>query len=511
MTGDADASASKWSRAAVAYALAAILALHVAVIVRSAGRALDHDEGEHLRAAAWMAGGRTIYRDFVENHTPLLYELLRPLAPTGSASIDALRRYVTSARLLTGAAGLLAVLCAGAFAAVVARRRVAALAAIVPLLLVGWTSLRAFDDVRSEPYTLLLFWCGALLLVAAPAAGIRGALLLGAGLGAISAAAVWNPKWPAESLVMLAWFCIRALDLARVSKRLALLSVVPAIAIPAVALAVALQATTLRDLTFFGFRYAAALSHWHGTSPLTTLSVPFAFCSPWLRPWFVVPVALVVIWSVRSRRVVLPLMLLLASAVEVRFLYPYPRLWPQYFVMWGCCAAVIYGLLAAQLPHGCAPIVAGVLVVVFFLHDLGFAIRRPDERHWEVKQELNRLLRPGEAAWVRPEEYPLDVPAGSYYWYAFDDQVPFTIEFAQRPEARGFLPALRDEELPPCTLLRAQQTGAPPGYVHVRLIDNRAVRHLPRSAQCLGELWRIGALRRIGATALWEVRPPARR
>ena len=455
-----------------------------------------------------MASGRAIYRDFMENHSPLLPQLLARFAVPADASVAALRTYVTTARLMSGVAGTLAAICAAAFAAGIAGRPAAAAGALVPLLLLGWTSLRAFDEIRAEPYTLLLFWLGALLLVIAPDGDARGALMLGAGLGAIGAAAVWNPKWPLESIVMFVWFCRRAF----VSKRTAFPAIAAAMALPAAAVLIELRAATLRDLIFFSIRYPAAMARWFATSGLAPNLQPFAFCSPWLQPWLVLPAALVLALLAPSRRIILPLVLLAASLLELRFVYSYPHLWPQYFAMWGCCAAVVCGLLASEVSekvkdrHG---IVAAALAVVFAVHELPLIAKLPDERHWAVKEAIRGLLQPGEAAWVRPEEYPMAVPAGSWYWYSFDDQVPFTIGYAQRPETSGYLPRLRDEDLPPCRLL-AQQFGAPPGYVHVRVIDRRAVRNLPKSEQCLRALGQMGVLRRIGGTPLWEVQPPRR-
>src|SRR5215470_8870527 len=120
----------RMQRTAAAFALAAVVVLHLAVVWRNAGRALDHDEGEHLRAAAWLESGRTIYRDFMENHAPLLYQLLAPFAPPANASVATLRAYVTSARLLSGIAGTMAAICVAAFAAMLAGRPVAAVGAI---------------------------------------------------------------------------------------------------------------------------------------------------------------------------------------------------------------------------------------------------------------------------------------------------------------------------------------------------------------------------------------------
>jgi len=73
--------------------LLAIFVVHAWIVCRALPRPLDHDEGEHLRAASWVASGKSIYRDFSENHTPYLYLLLAPLAPH-EQSIEALRHYV---------------------------------------------------------------------------------------------------------------------------------------------------------------------------------------------------------------------------------------------------------------------------------------------------------------------------------------------------------------------------------------------------------------------------------
>jgi len=77
--------------------LAIILALHAISVVHVLPRALDHDEAEHLRAAGWMASGKTIYRDFAENPTPFLYLILARFAPVNDDLHD-LESYVTRAR-----------------------------------------------------------------------------------------------------------------------------------------------------------------------------------------------------------------------------------------------------------------------------------------------------------------------------------------------------------------------------------------------------------------------------
>ena len=201
-----------WRDPILATAVAVILIMQGIVVWRALPRALDHDEGEHLRAAAWMASGRTLYRDFAENHTPFLYMILVPLAPAAgegggparaSDDIAATRHYTMIARSLSAIAGIGAVLCIAGVAAHLAGDAMAVLPVLAALLASSWTWLRGVADVRSEPYTLLLFWAGALLVVKASSASRRALLVAGAGIGLIAVADLWNPKWPLESLVLL--------------------------------------------------------------------------------------------------------------------------------------------------------------------------------------------------------------------------------------------------------------------------------------------------------------------
>src|SRR5213592_471949 len=72
-------------RIAAVFALAVILALHVAAVIVQLPRLLDHDEGEYLHASWLMAHGKRIYRDFMEDHPPYLYQLLNLLRPSGTS------------------------------------------------------------------------------------------------------------------------------------------------------------------------------------------------------------------------------------------------------------------------------------------------------------------------------------------------------------------------------------------------------------------------------------------
>lgn len=477
-------------RKTVWIAAATLLALHLFLVWRAIPRALDHDEGEHLRATAWMASGKTIYRDFSENHTPFLYLLLAPLVPR-TDTIDSMRHYVTAARVASAIAGTLAVLCVAAVAAQLAGEAAAAIPVLAVLLATSWLWLRGLADVRAEPYTLLLFWGGTLLVVAAR----KQILWAGVGVGLIAVAGVWNPKWPLESVVVFAQYVM----LCRNSRRRAVIgSLLIAAALPLIAVCIALRVATPSDLYFHSFVYARAIAQWFRTSPLAGAffgNAPdaFAFCPLWLRPLpaLAFALALIALWR---RRALFPIALLAAAALEIRFLYPYPRLWPQYLVMWGCVVAMTYGIVIAQLRRF-APIAAAVIVIAWIAYEWPTLTRPVDERHWALKAELLRRLQPGDAAWVRAEELPVRAPAGSYYWYAFADQVPFSLEYARQHRE---LPSLRDEDLPPCRILAGLEQ-------HVRLIDSRTVINLPRSRECLIELRRRGAIVRVGTSPIWEV------
>lgn len=66
---------TRWQAVAIAAGLL-LLALRAWVVMTAH---IDPDESQHLHAAWLVASGRVPYRDFWENHTPLLYYLLAPL------------------------------------------------------------------------------------------------------------------------------------------------------------------------------------------------------------------------------------------------------------------------------------------------------------------------------------------------------------------------------------------------------------------------------------------------
>ena len=142
-----------------------------------------------------------------------------------------------------------------------------------------------------------------------------------------------------------------------------------------------------------------------------------------------------------------------------------------------------------------------MLVALYFAAFELLEIQTPvDERHWRMKASLLARVHPGDGVWLSPEDCPFPAPAGSYYWYAYNDQVPFSLIYARAAEARPWLPRLTEDDLPPCRHLH----GLRPGDVFVRLIDERNVRNLPQAKRCLEALIDAKFARRIGKT-VWEV------
>lgn len=504
-------------------ALVILIGLHVVVAAHLIGRSLDHDEGEHLRVGAWMASGKSLYRDFVENHTPFLYLILERFAPAQN-DFDAVQRYIFSARAIAAIAGTAAALLVAVVATRATGSAITGIAALAALLTRGWTYDRSTIDIRPEPFTLLLFWCGTLLIVSRDARPRTAALIRGAGAGLIAVCALWNPKWPLETIAVLIWYAA-TLRAARVAD--ALLSIVVAAVIPALAWIAVMRTAPFGALVFFGYRYPAAFYAWFAKSPLIPATfrfpAPFEYCSPWFAPFLAIPaivlfaITCAVQWRTVDRyRIKLMLLLggfVIAGALEIRFLYSYPHLWPQYFVMWGCSLAAMYGIVIGAWIRQRAWIAVAILglVAVYANHEIAEIRTDVDRTHWQFKQAVLDTLRPKEGVWLQPEDCPFPAPAGSYYWYAYKDQVPFSLAYAHSPVAGRWLPHLTEADLPPCRMLDAHLHGLPDGAVYVRYVDERNVRNLPRSADCLAALVQRHRAERLGASPVFEIARPPRR
>jgi hypothetical protein len=376
------------------------------------------------------------------------------------------------------ALGSMAALAAALFAWRVSGSRVAPLVVLASVLGSEWTWLRGIADVRNDPPTLLLFWLGALLIVLRSAT-TRGAVRVGFGLGLIGVAAIWNPKWPFESLV-LGGFVVHWL-LAQRSVRLFAWTFGVASGVVAVAIVVLLQVTTAGDFVFFTHTYNLAFVSWFDTSK--TIETWFAgkpgffYCPisfhgyPAALAWLLVVAALAL---PRVRRGLedrsgwlLSLLLVPASFAEMTLLYPWPRLWPQYYLMWSFVVAITYGsaqaalarLLSSFLPErmkmaasiSASGGAAAMAMGMYFVASRELRAKPEPTTYFRDVSWIQRNLREGDTVWLQPSEgHPIAANDASYYWFAFGDLVPFSLDFAATHAEDDHVPKLRMADLPPC-------------------------------------------------------------
>jgi hypothetical protein len=498
-------------RALIAVAVLVLVAVHVAVIHAQLLRAVHHDEGEHLHAAWLLHHGARLYRDFNENHSPYLYLLLQPFV----AWAGSLASLLIASRLLMALFSAIAVGCAAAMAWRITRTPAAPLVVAALLLAPGPLWGRAIADVRSEPVTLALFWAGALLLLWSHEARPTTAIRVGLGMGFVAAAALWNPKWPLESLILGGIYLAALVRLARTRSWYAALSLLAAALLPAAMIPIALLSASWGDLRFFSVDFTRAFYSWFAHSRMVQSTFGFAGPLQYLptrfTPWLVAPAALLAGYSLtwRSGRPVtrwagyVLLAMGVASALEIRFLYSYPRLWPQYFVMWAFVGALIYSMALSTVNVFRMPRTQlGMIVVatIFFvlcawpLRRLGFE----DQKYWSRMALIEGHLRTGAEVVLDPTAHPIRVWDGSYYWYAFADQVPFALAYAHTDAGRRFLPPGDETSLPPCAIARGEGT-------QVQFLQRSIWRNLPAARGCLERGLQQGLLRPTADADILEV------
>src|SRR5215471_1227315 len=354
-------------RIAASLALVALLSVHVVSLYRQAPRRANFDEAEYLHASWLMSHGQRLYRDFIEDHSPFLFVLLRVVTPGRSERYPALNvfRFLTRGRALVAVLGTLAVLCAAVLAARITRSAAAPVITAAALLGSGWTWQRAIADVRNDPPTLFLFWLGLLLLLWRREATPRGAWRAGIGIGLIAVVALWNPKWPLLSVLAGLIYLVTLRDLARSHERGRLMTVALAapLALLALAMGVILATTTLRDYVFFTFRYNAAFLKWFQSTPMLNKwfanehsHCPLTFRGRWPAIGLSVVGAALAVGPVRRAwsgldvpRAVIALAMAVLAGMEVRFVYCYPRLWAQHYLMWAFTLAIVYGCVPGAI------------------------------------------------------------------------------------------------------------------------------------------------------------------
>jgi hypothetical protein len=435
----------------------AILLLQILAVIGLAGRPLHYDENEYLHASWLMAAGKTIYRDFFEDHPPHLGLFLHGVMPGGEPRAIDVRAWTIRARILTGAFGTLAVMAVMLFAWRMTRAPAAPLVAAATLLASSQIWARGLADVRAEAPTLALFWWGIVLLTWSVEPSRAQAMRAGAGIGLMFFATVWNPKWPLECALAggyFLWYLWR-------SRRFE--SLLPAGAIAAVALLPLFTVTTPRDYLFFNFQLKSEVVGEFTSNPWIVRffeRVPvWGSASPQHRWWWIVTAMLLGAIGLRVRKTAEPrlawiaLALCASSLLEFRFVYPYPYLWAQYLVMIATSAALAYALLASLLPERVQLVVlaAATLWAIVPLQRKAFS-HEPSSttRYWATQRALQTSLGPDDTVFISPPRHPVAAFDASYYWYNFRESAPSAIRAAARhPE---FLPRIGFRDLPPCAL-----------------------------------------------------------
>jgi hypothetical protein len=423
------------------------------------------------------------------------------------------------------ALGSLAALAAALFAWRVSSSRVAPLVVLACVLGSEWTWLRGIADVRNDPPTLLLFWLGALLIILRSAT-TRGAVRVGFGLGLISVAAIWNPKWPFESLV-LGGFVIQWLITQR-SVRQAAWTLGVASGVVAVSVAVLLQVTTVGDFVFFTHTHNLAFVSWFHTSKTVGtwfagkpafFYCPIAFHAyPAALAWLLV-VAAFALPRVRETLAdrpgwLLSILLVPASLCEMIVLYPWPRLWSQYYLMWSFVVAVAYGsaqaalarLLTSFLPERmkiaasvCASGGAAAMAMgMYFVSARELRTSPEPTTYFHDVSWMQRNLRARDTVWLQPSDaHPIAANDASYYWFAFADLVPFSLDFAATHAEDDHLPKLRMTDLPPCRAADGKDRS-------LRFISHEAA---SLAGPCMKRLFDAGRLRETPIAGVVAVEP----
>jgi len=462
-------------RAAIAFAFLFLAAIHFGVIAGAIQRAPHVDETEQLQGSIMLARGERIYTDFAEHHPPFFFELLSTFAPVGSGEA-ALDLYLIRARALAAVFGTIA-FAAAAWIVWKASGRAYAVLIFVALILSRpplWG--RAFAEVRSEPPSLALWWAGAALILLPGTGSRRSAILRGLGIGLVAQACMWNPKWPVASVVIGVIFLLAVRRDSRVIRSNVIAAVITAIAVAAAGLAVIAATTGLGSFVDHTFGFTSALVQWSRAVQAASPTPAYAWqhCPALFRLTYVLPSVVVVmfgLWwrhdALRDARLVWSVVALAAAAlIEIRFVYPYPALWIQYFILWGMLAAMIIALV----PQVCfaviervapaAMVAAGPAIVIVTLVALLAATNsvpvdwNPSDVSRVSSPYLRARLGPNDTVWIDMTRYPLGVRRASYYWFGFRDVVPAALQYAQTPRGAKTLPPLREEDLPPCRLER---------------------------------------------------------
>jgi len=421
-------------------ALALLIVLHVGSLAALIARPPFLDEVESLQAGVRMARGERIYRDFAEHHPPFLFAALARLAPGDGA--DSIRHYVVRARIVFAIFGTFAM---GAAASIVwhASKSMWAVILFIALLLNDpslW--LRAFADVHAEPVALALWWGGLALILLADSAIARGI-----GLGLVAHASMWNPKWPLASLVIGIAFLLW--------ERKRRDAIIAALVVIGAGIGLMAMFADLRVMWSNVFGLTRAMVQWSDRLQATGLSVAgppsaqWAWCPEVFWPRFVIPATLAVMVALRHRIVWLLGALVAATLIEIRFLYPYPTPWVQYYILYTMAASAIFALvpqaIAALVPRAKATAIAIPAAIIAMIPAINIIpLRSAGDSYWQSFAYLHRNLEPADRVWIDLARHPIGAHDAHYYWFGFDSLVPVALQYAHQSE----------QDLPPCRLER---------------------------------------------------------
>jgi hypothetical protein len=466
------------SRLTAGAALTLLMLLHIWSVAALIARPPFLDETEALQAGVRIARGERLYQNFAEHHPPFLFSALASFAPAGGS--EPIKLYVIRARILFAFFGSLAIAAAASIVWFASRRASAVILFTALLLNDPGLWLRAFADVRADPPSLALWWLGAALIVLPAAGGKGGAMLRGLGLGLIAHACLWNPKWPVASAVMGGVFLVRLTSDWRRSRGDAITGAIVAMAVTAGGVALMAMLVDLRTVAGNVFGLTRALVKWSDHLQAMHIAVagpepvPWLYCPPLFHPRYVLPAAAITLVAMLrapqafgGRRLVATLLALIpATLTEIRFLYPYPAPWGQYYILWSMAGAATLALapqavvalfsragLRIRKVIGAAPIAVAALAMVAATNLIPVKSIGPDP-YWQSFAYLHRHLQPSDRVWTDLPRYPLGARDAGYYWFGFDRLVPVALEYAQTPEGSRVLPAIREQDLPPCRLER---------------------------------------------------------
>ena len=513
----------RWIAWTTVASLIVVFLIGILSIYRSRHRGLDIDEVEYLQTGWLMKSGQRLYVDFLEDHSPYLFLIFKAMAPAGASS-DPLQ-YAVRARLLCGAAGVLAVACVCLIAFQITKNAVAPIIAAAVLFGSFPTWSRGIAEARSDPPALLLFWLGALLILRFRENG-RSLVPASVGIGLIALAALWNPKWPLASTVFGVVFLRTVIRDRRPLAQRLLAAFGPAALLIAIGVLVIVSVTTLSNYVFFMFEYNRGLAAWFSKySNMTSIdaggSRPFAWCGdPFRGPYPLLAAAVFLIFllapRIRSRLRTVDLeglrivaVVVLASLLEIRFLYAYPTLAIQYYLMWSFALAVLYGCLVGSLfaaleEKFTSLATLGTVAIALLLYVLSMASlvardSKSNDTYWSAARYLRSRLQPGDSLWLANFRRPICVPEASYYWFASGDLVPFTIHYLGEHPNLTRLPPISEEDLPVCRAANGLPTT-------VKLIsDGTYLRHLPKTRDCLRRLIAIGKARPTAIPLIYEI------